>query len=129
MGQDRGETLILKVDRNVGKSLCKMLQEDVDILCSLRRSTVHIARITNDKAHDILIFGIFFKIIYYLCRMYRFKSGRKDTERIAHSDSDPFSTVIYAYNPIHRRAKLLIKKNLWHRRAEKRKTGPSVLPS
>ena len=33
--------------------------------------------------------------------MYRLKCRRKYAERIAHSDSDPLSTVIYAYNPIH----------------------------
>ena len=101
MRENGSEPLILEIDRRIRKRLPEMFQKHIYILGGFRRSSVHIDRITDHKAHYILIFSIFFKIIYYLCRMYRLKCRRKYAERIAYSDSDPLSTVIYAYNPIH----------------------------
>ena len=63
--------------------------------------TVRVHGIAYDKKYDIFFFRITFKIIYYLCRMYCIQCGRENPERVADSDADPFSAVIYTYHPVH----------------------------
>ena len=106
MRQHRGKAFILKMHRNVRKGLCQMLQKDIYIFCRFRRCPVHIQRIAHDKERDLIFFRILFEIFYYLCRMYRFKGGCKDSQRITYCDPYAFATVIYAYQSVHRSAKL-----------------------
>ncbi len=112
MGENRGKSLILKRYRDIRKRLRQLLQENVHILLRLSRPAVEIHRITDNKTYHRLIFGILFKIFYYLCRLYRLQGRREYAEGVAYSNSHTLPSVVYSYDSVHTAGKVKKKANM-----------------
>ena len=101
VGQYRGETLILKGDGNGREGFLQLFQEGIHPGLRFRRSPVHVDGPTHHKAGYCVALGVFFEIIYYLCRIDRIKCGCEYAKGVARGKAGALNPEVYSDYPVH----------------------------